>query len=88
MEENYKYQAFAVLKDGTRQPIEAESIIIQLEEEEIEIPLVSLHPVFQEKLTLTTGSAIQGRENDRERATRLIIEPGASNVIHVTPKKV
>lgn len=32
MEENHKYQAFAILKDGTRQPIEAESIIIQLEE--------------------------------------------------------
>ncbi|MCW1962068.1 hypothetical protein [Chryseobacterium viscerum] len=88
MKENHKYQVFAVLNDGTRQPIEAESIIIQLEEEEIEIPLTSLHPVFQGKLTLATGSAIQGREHDRERETRFIIEPGASNVIHITPKKI
>ena len=88
MIENHKYQVFAVLKDGTRQPIEADSIIIQLEEEEIEIPLASLHPVFQGKLTLVTGSAIQGRENERERGTQFIIEPGASNVIHITPIKI
>lgn len=87
MKENHKYQAFAVLKDGTRQPIEAESIIIQLEEEEIEIPLAP-HPVFQGKLALVTGSAIQGRENERERGKQFIIEPGASNVIHITPKTI
>ncbi|MEJ5048926.1 hypothetical protein WH221_03760 [Chryseobacterium culicis] len=88
MNENQKYQTFAVLKDGTRQPIDAESIIIQLEEEEIEIPLTPLHPVFQGKLTLVTGSAIQGRENERGGGTQLVIEPGASNVIHITPKKL
>ncbi|WP_431609702.1 hypothetical protein [Chryseobacterium sp. 'Rf worker isolate 10'] len=82
----HKYQAFAVSKDGTRQPIEAESIIIQLEED-IEISLVPPHPVFQGKLTLATGSAIQGRENERDGGTQLIIEPGASNVIHITPKR-
>lgn len=86
MEKEHKYQAFAVAKDGTRQPIEAESIIIQLEED-IEISLIPPHPVFQGKLTLATGSAIQGRENEREGATQLIIEPGASNVIHITPKR-
>ncbi|CAI8795573.1 hypothetical protein [Chryseobacterium sp. IT-36CA2] len=86
MKENHKYQAFAVLKDGTRHLIEAESIIIQLEEE-IEISLVPPHPVFQGKLTLATGSAIQGRENERDGGTQLIIEPGASNVIHITPKR-
>ncbi|PWN59284.1 hypothetical protein [Chryseobacterium viscerum] len=83
----HTYQAFAVAKDGTRQRIDAESIIIQLEEEEIEIPLSPPHPVFQGKLTLVTGSAIQGRENEREGGTQFVIEPGASNVIHVTPKK-
>lgn len=82
----HKYQAFAVSKDGTRQPIEAEAIIIQLEED-IEISLVPPHPVFQGKLTLATGSAIQGRENERDGGTQLIIEPGASNVIHITPKR-
>ncbi|RLJ32612.1 hypothetical protein CLU97_2073 [Chryseobacterium sp. 7] len=86
MKENHTYQAFAVLKDGTRHLIEAESIIIQLEEE-IEISLVPPHPVFQGKLTLATGSAILGRENERDGGTQLIIEPGASNVIHITPKR-
>ncbi|RXM39013.1 hypothetical protein BOQ62_13970 [Chryseobacterium sp. CH21] len=86
MKEKHKYQAFAVSKDGTRHLIEAESIIIQLEEE-IEISLVLPHPVFQGKLTLATGSAIQGRENERDRGTQLIIEPGASNVIHIIPKR-
>lgn len=86
MKENHKYQAFAVLKDGTRHLIEAESIIIQLEEE-IEISLVPPHPVFQRKLTLATGSAIQGRKNERDGGIQLIIEPGASNVIHITPKR-
>ncbi|PRB02202.1 hypothetical protein CQ046_13250 [Chryseobacterium sp. MYb7] len=86
MKENRIYQAFAVSKDGTRHLIEAESIIIQLEEE-IEISLVPPHPVFQGKLTLSTGSAIRGRENERDRGTQLIIEPGATNVIHITPKR-
>jgi hypothetical protein len=86
MKENHIYQAFAVSKDGTRHLIEAESIIIQLEEE-IEISLVPPHPVFQGKLTLSTGSAIRGRENERDRGTQLIIEPGATNVIHITPKR-
>ena len=86
MKENHIYQAFAVSKDGTRHLIEAESIIIQLEEE-IEISLVPPHPVFQGKLTLSTGSAIRGRENERDRGTQLIVEPGATNVIHITPKR-
>ena len=85
MEKEHQYRAFAIAKDGTRQPIEAESIIIQLEED-IEISLIPPHPVFKGKLTPATGSAIQGRENERE-GTQLIIEPGASNVIHITPKK-
>lgn len=83
-----QYTAFAVAKDGTRNPIDASSIIIQLGEEEIEISLIPPHPVFKGKLTLATGSAIQGQEQDRETATQLVIEPGASNVIHITPKKV
>lgn len=86
MNKSNTYQAFAVL-DGTRQPIEAESMIIQLEEGDIEISLSPPHPVFQGKLTLSTGSAIQGRENERGRGTQLIIEPGAANVLHITPRK-
>lgn len=87
MNKSNKYQAFAVSEDGTRRLIEAESIIIQLEEEDIEISLSPPHPVFQGKLTLTTGSAIQGRENERGAGTRLVIEPGAANVLHITPRK-
>ncbi len=87
MKEKHKYQAFAVLKDGTRQLIDAESIIIRLEEEEIEISLIPPHPVFLGKLTLSTGSAIPGRETKRQHGTQFLIEPGASNVIHITPKK-
>ncbi|WP_284463762.1 hypothetical protein [Chryseobacterium sp.] len=87
MKELKQYAAFAVAKDGTRHRIDAASIIIRLEEEEIEISLLPPHPIFQGKLTLTTGSAIQGREQERGLGTRLIIEPGASNVIHITPKK-
>lgn len=87
MNENNQYTAYAVLKDGTRTKIDAESIIIQLEEEEIEISLVIPHPVFQGKLTLTTGSAVRGHDQERAAGVRFIIEPGASNVIHVTPKK-
>ncbi|WP_250254132.1 hypothetical protein [Chryseobacterium sp. Marseille-Q3244] len=87
MEEPKPYPVFAVDKDGNRFSIDAASIIIQLEEEEIEISLLPPHPVFQGKLTLTTGSAIQGREQERGAGTRLIIEPGASNVVHITPKK-
>ncbi|MDR6547878.1 MULTISPECIES: hypothetical protein [Chryseobacterium] len=86
--ENNSYQAFAVLKDGTRQLIEAETILIQLGEEDIEIALTPPHPVFQGKLTLTTGSAIQGREHETGSGTQLIIEPGAANVLHITPKKL
>lgn len=87
MEELKQYAAFAVSKDGTHHSIDASSIIIQLEEEEIEISLIPPHPVFQGKLTLTTGSAIEGREQERGLGTQLIIEPGASNVVHITPKK-
>jgi hypothetical protein len=87
MNENNQYTAYAVSKDGTRMKIDAESIIIQLEEEEIEISLVIPHPVFQGKLTLTTGSAVRGRDQERAAGVRFIIEPGASNVIHITPKK-
>ena len=79
------YKAFAVTKDGTRHPIEAESIIIQLEVD-IEIPLSPPHPVFEGKLTLAAGSAVRGREHERE-SVQLVIEPGAANVIHITPKK-
>lgn len=87
MNEMDSYQAYAVTKDGTRLPVEAESIIIRMEDEEIEISLRPVHPVFKGKLTLAAGSAIQGREHERETATHLLIEPGAANVIHVTPKK-
>ncbi|QIY90043.1 hypothetical protein [Chryseobacterium gallinarum] len=87
MNEITPYQIFAVKKDGTKHLIEAESIIIVMEEEEIEISAVPVHPAFQGKLTLATGSAIQGREQERGAGTRLVIEPGAANVIHVTPKK-
>lgn len=87
MNENNQYAAYAVSKDGTRTKIDAESIIIQLEEEEIEVSLVVPHPVFQGKLTLTTGSAIQGRNQERGAGVRFVIEPGASNVVHITPKK-
>lgn len=87
MREYKPYPAFAVDKNGTRHQIEAESIIIQLEEEEIEIALIPPHPVFKGKLTLTAGSAILGREQERSLGVRLIIEPGAANVIHLTPKK-
>lgn len=86
--ENNSYQAFAVSKDGTRQLIEAETILIQLGEEDIEIALTPPDPVFQGKLTLTTGSAIQGREHETDSGTQLIIEPGAANVLHITPKKI
>ncbi|WP_262696616.1 hypothetical protein [Chryseobacterium sp. G0186] len=44
--------------------------------------------MFRGKLTLATGSAVQGREQERDAATQLVIEPGASNVIHITPKKI
>ncbi|NIF05112.1 hypothetical protein F3J23_06615 [Chryseobacterium sp. Tr-659] len=87
MKETSKYRAFAVSKDGTRELIDAEFIIIELEEEEIEISLEPLHPVFQGKLTLVTGSAMQSREEEMLAGTRLVIEPGASNVLHITPKK-
>ncbi|WP_412850672.1 hypothetical protein ACL0VS_19285 [Chryseobacterium sp. PMSZPI] len=87
MKEMNQYKAFIIKEDGTRQPIEAESIIIQVGEEEIEISLIPSHFVFQGKLTLAMGSAIRGREQERE-ATQLIIEPGAANVIHITPKKI
>ncbi|MET3036604.1 hypothetical protein ABXT08_10905 [Chryseobacterium sp. NRRL B-14859] len=86
MNEIKPYQAFAVV-NGTKHLIEAESIIITMEEEEIEISLVPVHPVFKGKLTLATGSAIQGREQERGAGTQLVIEPGASNVIHIIPKK-
>ncbi|MCJ7936225.1 MAG: hypothetical protein MUW56_21985 [Chryseobacterium sp.] len=86
MKDVQPYKAFAVAKDGTRQLIEAASIIIQLEEE-IEISLSPPHPVFQGKLTLAAGSAIQGREHEREAGIQLIIEPGAANIIHIMPKK-
>ncbi|MDR6922631.1 MULTISPECIES: hypothetical protein [Chryseobacterium] len=46
------YKAFAVAKDGTKHPIEAESIIIKLVED-IEISLLPLHPVFDGKLNKT-----------------------------------
>ncbi|MGU3375784.1 hypothetical protein [Chryseobacterium sp. M5A1_1a] len=88
MKESEQYPAFAIAKDGTREPIDASSIIIQIGDEEIEISLIPPHPVFKGKLTLATGSAIQGREQERERGTQLIIEPGASNVIHITSKKI
>ncbi|AZA83660.1 hypothetical protein C1637_14550 [Chryseobacterium lactis] len=88
MNEINPYQAFAITKDGTRHPIEAETIIIQMDEEEIEISLLPPHPVFKGKLTLATGSAIQGREDERASGTQLVIEPGAANVIHITPKKL
>nr|WP_315028523.1 hypothetical protein [uncultured Chryseobacterium sp.] len=88
MSEIDQYQVFAVAKDGTRQAVEAEFIIVQMEEEEIEISLRPPHPVYKGKLTLATGSAIQGRENERGAGTQLIIEPGASNVIHIIPKKL
>lgn len=87
MEEFKPYPAFAIANDGTRHTIDATSIIIQLEEEEIEISLIPPHPVFQGKLTLATGSAIQGREQERGAGTQLILEPGAANVVHITPKK-
>ncbi len=87
MEQPKPYPVFAVDQDGNRHSIDATSIIIQLEDEEIEISLIPPHPVFQGKLTLTTGSAIQGREQERGPGTRLIVEPGAANVIHITPKK-
>lgn len=87
MNENNQYPTFIVAKDGTRHSIEATSIIIQLGEEEIEISLAPPHPVFEGKLTLATGSAIQGREQERGAGTQLLIEPRASNVIHITPKK-
>ncbi|REC45266.1 hypothetical protein [Chryseobacterium pennipullorum] len=87
MKESKKYKAFSIDSDGTRHLIEADTIIIQLEEEEIEISLLPPHPVFQGKLTLTTGSAVRGREQERGAGTHFTIEPGASNVIHITPKK-
>ncbi|ASE61277.1 hypothetical protein EG352_03755 [Chryseobacterium indologenes] len=87
MEEIKQYKAWAIKKDGTKQPIEAESIILQVGEEEIEISLVPPHPVFNGRLTLTTGSAIRGRESERGLGTQLIIEPGASNVLHISVKK-
>lgn len=87
MSEIKQYQAVAVAKDGTRHCIDAAFIIIQLEEEEIEISLIPPHPAFQGKLTLTTGSAIHGREQERGSGSRLMIEAGAANVIHITPKK-
>ncbi|WP_123966578.1 hypothetical protein [Chryseobacterium phosphatilyticum] len=88
MSERKQYQTFAVKKDGTKLPIEAESIIIKVGEEEIEISLIPPHSVFNGKLTLATGSAIQGREDERNSGTQLVIEPGASNVIHITPKRL
>ncbi|MBK1896681.1 hypothetical protein [Chryseobacterium paridis] len=87
MNENKQYATYAVSKDGTRTKIDAESIIIQLEEEEIEIALVPPHPVWQGKLTLSTGSAIEGRHEERGSGVQLVIEPGAANVIHITPKE-
>ncbi|WP_261512262.1 hypothetical protein [Chryseobacterium paludis] len=87
MNENNQYTAYAVSKDGTRTKIDAESIIIQLDAEEIEISLVIPHPIFQGKLTLTTGSAVQGRNQEKGAGVRFVIEPGASNVVHITPKK-
>lgn len=86
MEEPKPYPVYAITKDGTRHEIDATSIIIQLEEEEIEISLIPPHPIFQGKLTLATGSAIQGREQERGPGTQLIIEPGAANLVHITPK--
>lgn len=87
MKDLKQYPTFVITEDGIRHSIEAKSIIIQLEEEEIEISLVPPHPVFNGKLTIVTGSAIQGREQEKGSGTRLIIEPGASNVVHITPKK-
>lgn len=87
MEESKPYPVFAVDQDGNRHRMNAASIIIQLEEEEIEISLIPPHPIFHGKLTLATGSAIQGREQERGAGTQLIIEPGAANIIHITPKK-
>ncbi|ASK29299.1 hypothetical protein CEY12_03900 [Chryseobacterium sp. T16E-39] len=86
MNENKQYTAYAVSEDGTRTKIDAKSIIIQLEEE-IEITLIPSHPVWQGKLTLSTGSAIEGRHHERGSGVQFVIEPGAANVIHITPKK-
>ncbi|MBV8327284.1 hypothetical protein [Chryseobacterium sp.] len=87
MKEVQKYKAFAIAKDGTKTLIEADSIIIELEDE-IEISLLPPHPAFQGKLTLAAGSAIVGREEERATAVQLIIEPGASNLIHISPKRI
>ncbi|ASW73517.1 hypothetical protein IQ37_11165 [Chryseobacterium piperi] len=87
MDDNNKYIVYAVGEDGTRNKIDAESIIITINDEEIEIPLSAPHPVFQGKLTLVTGSTVKGREDERGIGVHFVIEPGASNVIHVTPKK-
>ncbi|MDR2238086.1 MAG: hypothetical protein LBE92_18335 [Chryseobacterium sp.] len=48
MNEMDSYQAYAVTKDGTRIPVEAESIIIRMEGEEIEISLRPVHSVLRE----------------------------------------
>ncbi len=87
MNENKQYVTYAVSKDGIRTKIDAGSIIIQIEEEEIEIALIPPHPAWKGKLTLSTGSAIDGRHEEREPGVQFVIEPGASNVVHITAKK-
>lgn len=80
-------KAYAVGPDGTRQLIEASSIVIEMEEgKEVEIELNPAEGPFAGKLSLLAGTAsqaIMAKGWGKKSAAIFSIEPGSANVLHI-----
>lgn len=82
-----KYIAYSIDKDGKRNEIEAESIVIALSvEQEIEI-ILNPHENFSAGLPIVTpaNDSISNMENSHSVFN---IRPGASNVLHLNIEKI
>ncbi|MEM1368288.1 MAG: hypothetical protein AAGG02_09770 [Cyanobacteria bacterium P01_H01_bin.15] len=84
--DDHSYKTFLVFEDGSRTLVNARSIIIEIApNHKLELDLAP-HPNHRGGLPILAGSAKthQDAENLEESYSRLVIRPGAVNVVHVS----
>ncbi len=76
------YPTFLITATGERSPVDAESLVIELAPgRELELDLVA-YPNHEGPLTLRAGSELD-TGNHGGQLSRLVVRPGASNLLHV-----
>ncbi len=81
------YRAYLITEQGERQPIDARSIVIELEpDKEIELDLQP-HPNYLGGLEIRAGSELDS-STDSGHLSMLVVRPGGCNLVHLSVEQL